>query len=152
MYDPQQQDGAIIPGDPNKDNTPVHTSPDTTIYTKEYGFAEASIPSILAIKDANMKEAGINRHIQQIKGESARNVAKNVAAPLIAELDQQRDKANENLNKLSDMQHMYREYGLLPDNNGQIYPHAAFGMDAANNIAGITGGLLGLGRYFSAKR
>lgn len=152
MYDSKYEDGTMIPGDPKKgDVVDVNVEPTTTIFTRNGGFAQASLPSIMALKDAKIREVQLSRHIGSIKGDNAKQVAEKVAAPLFAQIQQQKDEANKNLQDLSDMQHEYREAGLLPDPNGQAIPHAVFGIDAANNLAGLTGGLLGLGRYFTAR-
>lgn len=125
----------MIPGSTaHGDWIPTTVNDDTTIFTKQFDFAQRALPDVMKIK-------AIDNAIDSVKGKSAKEVTKNVLA-------KERNTAEQNLAMLAQEQHEIMEPIRQAQEGVQ---HAATGLEWGNLLTSGIGGLIGLGQYFGAK-
>ena len=125
----------MIPGSTAQgDWVPTTVNDDTTIFTKQFDFAQRALPDVMKIK-------AIDNAINSVKGKSAKEVTKNVLA-------KERNAAEQNLTMLAQEQHETMEPIRQAQEGVQ---HAATGLEWGNLLTSGIGGLIGLGQYFGAK-
>lgn len=121
------------------DNVAEHLEPGDKIITDKFGLAAMADP-IIRIQQA------LRAQIDKNKGNNHK-IAENAAKKALNETQEQ-------LLAIADKQHQLREQGYLPPEGTPDYTgvaHAASGLEWGNLLAGVTGGLVGLGQYLGAK-